>query len=982
MRVLFAAQLLIILILATSANAQPANDNCVGALPALEGLNAFNITSATDSAVPADGSACFGTLLGGLHHDLWWTWTAPESGILSVTTCGLAGFDTDLAIYSGACGALSLVACNGDYSGCAGFTSQVLNLPITGGAEMLIRIGGWQPTSLGSGQFLLEFAVTPTTTNDTCATALAVASGSIPFNTLSATDGSEPFDPGPCAPSYPGALVQDVWYAFVAPEIGALDVSTCDNANFDTSLAVYRGACGALEQLACNGDALGCAGFTSEIANIPVDAGETLLIRLGGWQTGSAGTGVLSIEFHPSVIDAFSVSSVPGSGSITVEWSAGADLSSAAIAVDGVSYWVSGAITEGELINATLTGFAWPASVEVCVTAEAASGSSAPACAFVDVIAVPSEVITGVPMPLADSAITSSSAFAISVTPPADLRVHIDIAHPRLADLKLTLYSPEGDSVVLHSSGQAGTNGLSATYWQAAAANGPPFDVGRSMRPAGPGTLPGLGTSSPAGAWILAIEDTVAGETGALNGWTLELFDVPAADLPAPDLFAADHTQMLQLGRVGDEVGLMLQSVCCNQGEAPLDWHGNPDTRHPFMVFNLYRMTNERITQIGASWSKHAPGPATTADACGFGCVPPADPYTLGVGCSDIYSAGFNGIQTNLGPRTEIDPFTGAYNYGTSVLSQPPPSFNAIERRLRVRDVDLDPATNPSSTAVVEALYIAADDPQFSDNVTSEPIGITGAPGGIWNFNLSTPGTPTPAIFAWPGAQFSEVTPADASDGRCWLASKAFELPGGGWRYEYALWNHNFARRVGAFRVPVAPGIGISDLTFHAPWIETVVFDNEPWEVNSSSAEIEWSTATNPLRWGYLYGFGFTTDAPPIASLVDVVGDAIPDAIAVAAVAPAPAAATLFRRGDCNADGVLNVADPVTLLTRLFAGGAEPPCLNGCDSNDDGALDIADAVALLSGLFSGGPPPPPPHPDCGVDATASALGCLSSPACP
>ena len=83
-----------------------------------------------------------------------------------------------------------------------------------------------------------------------------------------------------------------------------------------------------------------------------------------------------------------------------------------------------------------------------------------------------------------------------------------------------------------------------------------------------------------------------------------------------------------------------------------------------------------------------------------------------------------------------------------------------------------------------------------------------------------------------------------------------------------------------------------------------------------------------------------------------------------------------FVRGDANADSLINVADPITLLDFLFAGGPLH-CANAGDVNDDEVLDIADPIALLTHLFSGGSAPPAPG-ACGVDPTAGDLCCDES----
>jgi hypothetical protein len=64
-----------------------------------------------------------------------------------------------------------------------------------------------------------------------------------------------------------------------------------------------------------------------------------------------------------------------------------------------------------------------------------------------------------------------------------------------------------------------------------------------------------------------------------------------------------------------------------------------------------------------------------------------------------------------------------------------------------------------------------------------------------------------------------------------------------------------------------------------------------------------------------------------------------------------------FRRGDFNADGSLNIVDPIGILAYLFQSGDRPPCRESADVQPSGTIDVSDAVFLLVHLFSAGQPP-------------------------
>ena len=128
-----------------------------------------------------------------------------------------------------------------------------------------------------------------------------------------------------------------------------------------------------------------------------------------------------------------------------------------------------------------------------------------------------------------------------------------------------------------------------------------------------------------------------------------------------------------------------------------------------------------------------------------------------------------------------------------------------------------------------------------------------------------------------------------------------------------------------------------------------------------------------PLR--YCSNFG----SPVIQNVVVVAGQSVIPLLESGSVAFGLIG---FTRGDCNRDGVIDIADPIASLDHLF-GRAAPPCPEACEQNGDSALDIADPVAGLGYLFASGPSPSAPFPECSADPDpAGSLGCAAAPGCP
>lgn len=82
-----------------------------------------------------------------------------------------------------------------------------------------------------------------------------------------------------------------------------------------------------------------------------------------------------------------------------------------------------------------------------------------------------------------------------------------------------------------------------------------------------------------------------------------------------------------------------------------------------------------------------------------------------------------------------------------------------------------------------------------------------------------------------------------------------------------------------------------------------------------------------------------------------------------------------FRRGDCQVDGRIDLADVATVINYLFQiPPSAPLCLDAFDANDDGIVDLGDMVEILNFVALDGTLPAPAG-TCGLDPTADGLSC-------
>jgi hypothetical protein len=259
----------------------PANDNFASGI-LLTGSNIVangrNLGASAETGEPAHAGST-------ATNSVWWSWTAPAAGLVSVNTMG-SDFDTLLAIYTGtSVNALTPVASD-DQSGPNNTSALTFNA--TSGTIYRIAVDGYAGAA---GNIVLNLILFPggaPPPNDNFANRIVlagtnlVATGS---NVNATAQSGEPAHAGQAAH-------KSVWWSWTAPSNSLAGVTTV-GSTFDTMLVVYTGSSlGALVPVASSDDASGL--LTSRVS-FPATAGTTYQIAVDGFE-GASGNITLNIQ--------------------------------------------------------------------------------------------------------------------------------------------------------------------------------------------------------------------------------------------------------------------------------------------------------------------------------------------------------------------------------------------------------------------------------------------------------------------------------------------------------------------------------------------------------------------------------------------------------------------------------------------------------------------------------------------------------------
>lgn len=266
-----------------------------GGAPALTVNTSCSYTSGTTvGATQQTNAANFNTpSCGSMGEDVWYSFTAPAGGDVSITT--QAGTITDgvMALYSSDCsGTFAELACSDDANG---LMPEINISGLVAGETYYIRF--WDYGG-GSGTFdvcIIDNGGASAPANDDPCTATPITPGATcsfsTYTTAGATNSS--LSMGVALPTCSNYNGGDVWFSVVAPASGHLIIDSDVGDITDAGMALYTGSCaGPLTEVDCDDDG-SANGFMSYIEQTTLTPGQTYYIRI--WEYGNDNPGTFDI---------------------------------------------------------------------------------------------------------------------------------------------------------------------------------------------------------------------------------------------------------------------------------------------------------------------------------------------------------------------------------------------------------------------------------------------------------------------------------------------------------------------------------------------------------------------------------------------------------------------------------------------------------------------------------------------------------------
>jgi hypothetical protein len=324
------------------------------------------------------------------------------------------------------------------------------------------------------------------------------------------------------------------------------------------------------------------------------------------------------------------------------------------------------------------------------------------------------------------------------------------------------------------------------------------------------------------------------------------------------------------------QIGMAMLNTMCNPGSINIPWYQAMQPDHPKFGFMVVRIAEDRIEQINEwSFCKHAFLSINVNGACGQ-CQNPGTGALMGLNCADTYAPGNNASRTWLGPPEEINPWLGTwdpvgsyFDIGDPAQSgYPAPAdgvrslsqgiFDSVDNRITVNEIDLT-TLGAKYYYGLQLIHEGESAANRWDNLAHR--GMTPEfLGAGWTFSNNSESQSYGSILSrWNGASITTGSNG-GDDGRFYLAVKTRANDDGTYHYEYALHNVDNSRAGGSFRVPLAPGAVISNISFGD-------VDHDPsndWSTQQTGNELSFTAPANTFHeWNTIYNFSFDANIDP-----------------------------------------------------------------------------------------------------------------------
>ncbi|MEM6699932.1 MAG: PA domain-containing protein, partial [Bacteroidota bacterium] len=261
---------------------------------------------------------------------VWYTYTPPADGILTVNSCE-GGADTRLWLHTGSCDVFGLNlttlignddACIFDSDNLEDEYASFVSLPVQAGTTYIIE---WDNRWESNGfTFNLEFEETEVilSPGQVCDSAIVIQPGTYTLDTITEFGQTGVYN-----------VNGSQWYSFTPEFTGLMSVSSClgSSDTVDTRLLIHQGRCDSLAQLILNDDA--CPIFEGDaddlaaaVEGVAVTAGSTYLIEWSGRRDARGFDFTLALDSLPSVEVSFTVDmslETTSENGVNMIWSAG-----------------------------------------------------------------------------------------------------------------------------------------------------------------------------------------------------------------------------------------------------------------------------------------------------------------------------------------------------------------------------------------------------------------------------------------------------------------------------------------------------------------------------------------------------------------------------------------------------------------------------------------------------------------------------------